>query len=108
MADENLGKLTQEQRVAIQEWIDKTLAGRVPICPLCQTSSWDLVPHLMEQRVYVGGNLNLGAVVYPAFALMCSHCKYMATINAVSTGVLTGPAKAEEAGGAEKEGSDGK
>ena len=76
-------QLTPEQMTAIQAHIEQKSAG---ICPMCQSTSWQMGP-LVHAMVWSGGNLRFGSAV-PLATIICNNCYFTAQFAAVPMGIL--------------------
>jgi predicted nucleic-acid-binding Zn-ribbon protein len=72
-------------------------------CPICDSNNWSVSNNLVELREYSGGNLRIGAPVYPLYSITCLECGHTLLFNAliaklVSAETKTGNSAIDEKG----------
>ncbi len=82
------GTLSPEQQSRIHKWITDKLFGKIPSCPLCYTSNWNIPEHLVQLRPFQGGSIVIGGTVYPCLSVICLNCGYTMLVNAVIAGIV--------------------
>ena len=90
------GKLTDEDRKKVNDWLAKFPEWINGTCPICGSKQWMLAEHLV-QPVTLGPSegLQLGGIGYPQIMLVSNPCGYTRMLNAVIIGVLQETKKAE-------------
>jgi hypothetical protein len=83
------GKLTTEEHKKVQDWVAKFSPGGDAKCPICQTSTWFINPHLVQPvTLGAGFGLQLGGIGYPQITMNCIQCGYTMFLNAVMVGII--------------------
>jgi len=92
---EDRSLLSTENQQKIVDWV-KAKKGMTP-CPVCQTNSWTVAPHLTYPTIYSQKGTFPGTVSYPMVILYCKNCFYIRQFMAVPIGVVSanGPTTVE-------------
>ena len=84
------GKLTQDEKQKIADWLKERSQGANPVCPVCGDPHWFIADHLVQPITYSGGGLSIGGPGYPQAMLVSAKCGYTRFLNAVVIGIVPG------------------
>lgn len=76
------GKLTQEETKKFIAWLNEKSKNHA--CPVCQNNNWAVGDHIVEGRIFRGGNTIIGGgISYPQIFVSCQNCQYIRHFMAV-------------------------
>ncbi len=80
------GRLTDDELATVRDW----LSERAPKggCPVCKHTEFAVAGHLVELRVFRGGDLHVGGPIYPAALASCQKCHHLMLFSATAIGLL--------------------
>jgi hypothetical protein len=83
------GKLSENEKTAIREKIEKLWIGGGKNCPICGSNRWVIADHLVEPEIARGwGGVHTGPI-YPMVMLVSEPCGYTMLFNAATLGVVS-------------------
>ena len=83
---DSTGKLSPEDLAKIRSWWDQHWKGEIP-CPVCQSTKWATVPHIVNLARHAGDANVPGSVSYPQIAVMSPDCGHTMLFNAQVMGI---------------------
>jgi hypothetical protein len=84
---DNEGKLNEEERIKIVNWLNSHSGGLI-YCTICKQTNWAITEHLVRLSIHTPQGLIIGGPTYPCFQLLCTNCGAIQLINAVKTGII--------------------
>lgn len=88
---------TDEEKVAsdkLIKFLNEKWGDRA--CPMCNKGPWEVQGKIFQLSEFSGGGLVVGGPLIPVVPVSCSNCGHTVLVNALISGTLQRPAKAQE------------
>ena len=80
------GRLTKDDRAILEAWWNVHWNGVVS-CPVCKTTQWNTLAHVMSIERHAGDAGVPGSLNYPMIGVQCKVCAHIMFFNAVTIGI---------------------
>lgn len=83
------GVLSESEKRAIVEKINRLWTGSAKNCPICGSNEWIVGDHVVSSQIATAGaGIMMGGPTYPAVLLISKTCGYTLQFNAVILEVI--------------------
>lgn len=84
------GKLTPAEKEKLEAWFRKNWKQDYK-CPICDSVNWVSSEHVVETKIFRGGNLFIGGPTYLYIPITSIPCGYTVFLNATVMNILDLP-----------------